>query len=113
MPPTTSRSGRPVRRRAFLLAGFVVILAIAGLLSFHASGAPDGLARVAQDTGLAVAERPSAAEVSPLAGYGTRGVDDERFSRGIAGVAGVLVTLIVAAGLFRLVRGRGTADRGS
>jgi hypothetical protein len=43
---------------------------------------------------------------SPLAGYTTRGVDNARLSTGIAGIAGVSITLAIAGGLAIAVRRR-------
>ena len=42
----------------------------------------------------------------PLADYGVSGVEDARLSGGLAGVVGVLVTLLLAGGLARAVRRR-------
>ena len=96
--------------RSVVVAGLLLALLLAGVGSYYASSAPDGLNRVAEDVGFAQAERESRAAGSPLAGYGTRGVDDERLSGALAGVTGVLVTLVVAGGAMRLVRGRRRTD---
>jgi cobalt/nickel transport protein len=93
----------PVRTRTFLLAFLVVALLVAGVASYYASTHPDGLAFVAEEAGFAVREQHSATADSPLAGYSTRGVDDERLSGGVAGVAGSLVVLLLAGGLFALL----------
>ena len=44
---------------------------------------------------------------SPLADYGIKGLDNPYLSTGLAGVAGVLVTFVVGAGFFWVVRRRG------
>lgn len=93
-------------RLRFLLAFGLVTLLLAGVISFYASASPDGLERVASDRGFVDTADDHALAGSPLADYGTRGVDDARVSGGIAGMIGVGVTLIVAGGLFFVVRRR-------
>lgn len=98
------------RRWGFLVVGLLLSLLLAGVASFYASGAPDGLEKVAADRGFQDTAREHPLERGPLAGYGTRGVHDARLSGGLAGVAGVAVTLVVAGGLFRLLARRRRAD---
>ena len=38
--------------RKFYIAGFIVSLFLAGVVSFYASSSPDGLEKVAQDVGF-------------------------------------------------------------
>jgi cobalt/nickel transport protein len=96
-----------MRTRTFVVAGVLVALALAGFVSYYASGSPDGLEYVAEQTGfLDTAEEHDAAD-GPLAGYSADGVDDPRLSGGVAGVVGALVVLVVAGGLAFLVRRRG------
>jgi hypothetical protein len=97
---------RRARTRSFVVAGLLVSLVLAGLLSWYASSSPDGLERVAQDHGLSQTTGEHAAADSPLADYGTRGVDDERLSGGLAGVIGVAATGAVMGGLVLLLRRR-------
>lgn len=99
----------PALRLGLLLAGLLVALVLAGVASHYASSDPDGLTKVAQEQGFAT-EAESATADSPLAGYGTSGVESERLSGGIAGVTGVLATFAVAGSLLLVVR-RGSADR--
>jgi cobalt/nickel transport protein len=103
-----------MKTRAFLVAGAVVVLLLAGFGSFYASSSPDGLETVAGRHGISDSEKPSAATDSPLAGYRTAGVEDDRLSGGLAGVAGSLVVLALAGGLFWVLRrgsGRSTGER--
>ncbi|HEX2314924.1 MAG TPA: PDGLE domain-containing protein [Thermomonospora sp.] len=102
------------RNRRFLLAFLLVSLVVAGVVSFYASGDPDGLTKVAEDKGFAAQEKEHALKDSPLGDYGVEGVDDERLSGGLAGVIGVGLTAAVGGGLFWVVRRRGDApaDRG-
>lgn len=96
--------------RTVLVVGVLVALLLAGVVSFYASTAPDGLARVAQDHGLAQAEREHPAQGSPVAGYRARGVEDDRLATALAGVSGALVVLVLFTGLTFLLRRRAAAD---
>lgn len=104
-----------MRRRWFWIACAVVTLLIAGAVSYGASASPDGLdaatlrgcqtvhtaggdaltgqciAQHVQDHGLAA---------SPLAGYTVGG---HPATSGLAGVLGVLVTIVVAGAVFWLI----------
>lgn len=107
------------RNRKFMLAGLLIALLLAGVVSNFASSKPDGLDSVAlkgctvssegKITGgdcPARRERANQTERSPLAGYGIRGIDNPYLSTGLAGVLGVAVTFGVGAGLFWLARRR-------
>lgn len=97
-----------VRRRVptwlVVTAGLVVALLLAGVVSFYASSSPDGLNKVAEEHGFAGTARKHAAADSPFADYSTRGVDNDRLSGGLAGVAGAVVVLALAGGLAFVVR---------
>ena len=93
-------------RRFF--AGFLLVaLLIAGVASYYASTHPDGLNFVAKKTGFIDKEKKSPASDSPLAGYSTKGIANDRVSGGVAGIAGCLLVLGLAGGLFWVVRSRG------
>lgn len=94
------------RQARFLVGGLLVALLLAALVSFYASGSPDGLNKVAIDTGFADSETDHRMADGPLAGYGTAGVENERLSTAIAGASGVLITLVIGGGLFVLLRRR-------
>lgn len=99
-------SGKTSRVVAIVvIAGMVLSLGLAGIASFYASSAPDGLERVAEDTGFAESARDSAVADSPVAGYAV-GDDESRFSVGTAGLAGVGITALVAFGMFAVLRPR-------
>lgn len=102
-------------RRLWLVAALVT-LALAAVASSFASNEPDGLERTATDQGFDdTAEQHDLAD-GPLADYRVDGVDDDRLAVGLAGAAGVAVTLTVGAGLFWLVRkpgGRGSDGHGA
>ncbi|MEV5001114.1 PDGLE domain-containing protein [Nocardioides sp. LML1-1-1.1] len=94
--------------RKFLLAGLLVALLVAGVGSYYASSHPDGLEYVAGKTGFIDSEKTDGPSTgSPFEDYGTKGVDNDRLSGGIAGVAGVLLTLLIGGGLFYGLRRRG------
>lgn len=97
-------------RRAVLWVGLAVALLLAGVLSFYASSSPDGLEKVAGDTGFLDSADDSSTADSPLADYGVAGVDNDRVSVGLAGVIGVVVTFAVAGGGFMLLARRRRTD---
>lgn len=103
-----------MKTRTFLLAGLVVALLIAGVASYYASSHPDGLEYAAGETGFLDSAEEPVDTGSPFQDYATKGVDDARLSGGVAGVAGVLLTLVIGGGLFRVLRRRdpATADVG-
>ncbi len=90
--------------------GIAVSLLAAGVLSFYASGDPDGLERVAEDHGFAGQAADSANSGLPTADYGIAGIENARLSGGLAGVLGVVVVIVVAFGLFWWL-GRGKKAR--
>jgi cobalt/nickel transport system permease protein len=86
----------------FLGIGLAVALLVAGGLSLLASGDPDGLERVAIDQGFDDAATEHALADSLLADYGVSGVEGDAGTT-IAGVVGVVVTLIAVVGLLYAV----------
>lgn len=102
---------RDRRLRLFLLAGLAVTALLAGVASFYASSQPDGLERVARDTGIDETATAHAAGDSPLADYSVSGVEDSRLSGGLAGLVGVGLTVVVAGGLFLGLRAMRTRRR--
>ena len=92
--------------RTLFVAGLVVALLLAGVVSFYASGHPDGLEFVAGQTGFLGTAEDSPTAGGPLADYEVAGVGNGRLAVGLAGVAGVLVTLLLAGGLGYAVRRR-------
>lgn len=93
-----------------VLAGLVVALLLAGVASHYASARPDGLERVADTVGFGGSAEDSATSQGPLAGYSLRGVDDPQLAGGLAGAAGVVVTLLLAGTLGWAVRRRRPAS---
>ena len=99
-----------MRSRTFFLIFLVVALLIAGVGSFYASGRADGLEHVAGQLGFLDRAEHSASGDGPFAGYSTKGVEDARLGGGLAGVAGSLLVLVIAFGLFRALRRRDDSD---
>jgi cobalt/nickel transport system permease protein len=93
-----------VSTRTVLIVGAVVALILAGIVSYYASSAPDGLNKVANDQGISKKEKAHKLDDSLFAGYGTEGVDNQRLSGAVAGVAGVAVTFAIVGGLVLAVR---------
>jgi hypothetical protein len=93
-----------------LRAGWVAVgigvaaLVLAGLVSFYASSSPDGLNRVAQDQGFSDTGHNHQTVDWPFAGYQTQHVDNARFSRGVAGMVGVVVVLALVGGIAHTAR---------
>jgi cobalt/nickel transport protein len=88
----------------------VVALLLAGVVSYYASANPDGLEYVAGKTGFLDSASEHGAADGPLADYGTKGVDNERLSGGLAGVIGTVVVLLFAGGLAMVVRRRSSSS---
>jgi len=97
--------------KKLLIAGFAVSLFIAGFASYYASSSPDGLEKVAEDTGFIETAKENTNADTTLADYGVKGVDNERLSTGTAGVIGVLATAGVSTGLFLVLRRRSGAEK--
>jgi cobalt/nickel transport protein len=104
------------RRRSMFFVGFALIaLILAGGVSYFADSDPDGLdhstlqgCTVGENeelTGTCIAQNAKnhALADGPLADYAVGG--DDAFT-GVAGVIGVIATLVVAGGLFWLLRKR-------
>jgi cobalt/nickel transport protein len=92
-----------LNNKKFYVAGFVISLFLAGVVSFYASSSPDGLEKVAGDIGFIETAKNHSNADGTLADYGVKGVDNERASVGIAGVIGVIGTAVVAGVGFKLI----------
>ncbi|KQY63573.1 MULTISPECIES: PDGLE domain-containing protein [unclassified Nocardioides] len=99
-----------MKSRKFFAVFLLVSLLVAGVGSYYASSHPDGLEYVAAKTGFGDSAKDSATSDSPFADYGVKGVDNARLSGGLAGVVGTLTVLVLAGGLFLVVRRR-SGDR--
>ncbi|MGW4115442.1 PDGLE domain-containing protein [Actinosynnema sp. NPDC004786] len=92
--------------KRFFLGFAVVSLLLAGVVSYFADPDPDGLDHVTEQHGIAEHAQDHPLGAGPLADYAVAG--DDRLT-GVAGVVGVVLTLAVAGGLFRLLRRRSDA----
>lgn len=105
------RTAKAPSRRALgslVLGGIVAALLLVLVLAPLAAPDPDGLERVAADTGFA----PTAQEHplgGPLADYGVSGIENERTGTIVAGAIGVIITFGVGLGLIALARRRTAA----
>ena len=95
------------RGRALWIVDVLVALVVAGIVSWYASGSPDGLEWAAEQAGFAHTAEDSATASSPFADYLWNG-EENRLSAGASGVLGVLVTLGLAGSVTWLLRRRGT-----
>ncbi len=103
-----------VSTKVLFLAIFVASLLLAGVVSFYASGSPDGLESVASDKGFGDTAQGSATSDGALADYDAGFVDDERTSVGVAGVVGVLTVLVLGSGVaYAVARRRPDDERDS
>ena len=88
-----------VAARTFVIGGVLTTVVIAVVISQFASSNPDGLERVATDTGFAESGRDHDLDGSIFADYATRGIDNESLSLAVAGLTGVALTLLVGYGI--------------
>jgi cobalt/nickel transport system permease protein len=100
-PTAHQPSGRSIA--GFVAGGLVAALLLVLVVAPLASPAPDGLERVAADTGFgsAAVDHPIG---GPLADYGVAGIGDERLGTIVAGAVGTVVTF--GAGLALIAAGR-------
>jgi hypothetical protein len=94
------------RTRRFIVAGLLVTLVIAVLISQFASSAPDGLEYVAEQKGFIETATDHNLASSPLADYGDSLTGNGWLNTAVAGLAGTLATLGIGYGVFWLVRKR-------
>lgn len=95
-----------VSARTFVVGGVLVALVFSAVVSQFAVAAPDGLERVAEDTGFIDAAGDHALGDVIFADYATAGISNETVSLAVAGIVGTVVTLTVAAGIFLAIRER-------
>ena len=98
------------RTQVFVAGGLLVALLFGGVVSYWASSEPDGLNKVASDTGLDGEQQAHELADSPLAGYQADGVDSPALSGGVAGIIGVTVCFLVGGGIAWALRRRDPVD---
>ena len=89
--------------KRFFVGFALVSLLLAGVVSYFANSNPDGLDYVTEEHGIAQHATDHPLAGGPFADYAVGG--DARFT-GVAGVLGVIATLVLAGGLFWLLRKR-------
>jgi cobalt/nickel transport protein len=95
---------RSSNMRRFLIAGLLVAIGLALIVSGVASSSPDGLEKVAGEKGFLETAQDHLFADGPLADYSVKGVGNERLSTGLAGLIGVLVTFGLGLAVFALLR---------
>jgi cobalt/nickel transport system permease protein len=101
---------RLAKTRTFVIGGCLVALVFAAVISQFAADDPDGLERVAEETGFIDTAADHSLADSIFADYATTGISNESLSLAIAGIVGTLVTLAVAYGIFYAIRERRRGD---
>jgi cobalt/nickel transport protein len=95
----------------FVLAGLLVSVLLAALVSPFASQAPDGLEKFAKDHRFAEKGEGRAAWQHPLMpDYKVAGVRNESVGTALAGIAGTLLVFGIAFGAAKLLSRRRAAD---
>jgi cobalt/nickel transport system permease protein len=89
---------------ALTVGGIIAAFAVAMVVSQFAVDDPDGLERVAEDTGFIESADEHALADFLFADYATAGVENQQVSLAVAGAAGTAVTLLVGFGLAAAVR---------
>lgn len=84
-------------RKKFFWLMLAITVTVAAFLSPFASSYPDGLERVAEDTGFI--ERESELFSAPVPDYLFPGVENEAVGTSLAGIAGALLTLGAVMGI--------------
>jgi cobalt/nickel transport system permease protein len=95
---------RKVSTLTFVFAGIAAAVALVIFVAPNANSNPDGLEKVAADTGIDADVSDHAMAVGPLADYGVEGVDNRYVGTWIAGLAGVAATFVIGAGLVSVAR---------
>ena len=97
--PTAERS-RHMRTRTFLLVGLLVALLLAGVGQLlRQSATPTASSTSPSRPASSTPPTTTRAADGPMADYAVEGVDNPRLAGGLAGVIGILVTLVLAGGL--------------
>jgi hypothetical protein len=92
--------------KTIVQVGLVTSIFVAAVVSFYASGYPDGLEFVAEQVGFLNTAKDSAVASSPLADYTFVGLENERISVALAGIIGVVLTAAISFGLFTFLKKR-------
>lgn len=101
---TVTGHARGVRLRTVAIGGFLVALLVSTVASQFAATAPDGLERVARDTGITESAGGHALAGGVFAEYATAGLAHEGLSLAVAGATGTIIVLAVGSGLLLAAR---------
>jgi cobalt/nickel transport protein len=93
-------------KNRFFALGVFVTLVLAGVVSYYASGDPDGLEKVAEEKGFLADATDHGLGDSPLADYGVSGIADDRLSIALAGTIGVFLMLALSTLMFKFLAKR-------
>lgn len=99
-----ARNNRRPLKAFIAISATVIVLLVAA--SPFASSSPDGLEKIADDTGIAAGTKQSPTVDSPLAGYSVTGIDDEVVATSVSGIIGTSVAVGFGLALFALTRRR-------
>ena len=94
----------PIKTRSFALASIAVACVLGLVVSQFASGSPDGLERVVEDTGIGAKSSSSSIVDSAFADYATAGIANQELSLAVAAGVGLLVTGITTLGIVQASR---------
>jgi hypothetical protein len=98
--------------RLWVVSGLLVAAALALFVGPWADPDPDGLERAAIEAGFADDARDHDLADGPVADYSVKGVEDDRFAAGVAGLIGVLAAFGVGVAVFAAIGKRGGRDKG-
>lgn len=90
-------------RRVWILTALIAALLVAGVISFWASAAPDGLEKTSAAAGILPPENASSPLPAPLKDYQVAGLSNKFFSNGLAGLVGALLVLALVFTAGRLL----------
>ena len=99
--------------RTFVIGGLLAALFIAAIVSQFNFGDPDGLESVAGSEGFIESGQEHTLVDSLFADYATTGVANETLSLAVAGIAGTVITLLVAWGIVLAVKEKPPSTAGS
>jgi cobalt/nickel transport protein len=94
-------------RQTWLTVALVAALVVAGLVSYWASAAPDGLEKTSAAAGLLSPENSAPALPAPLKNYQVAGRSNHIHSNALAGLAGALLVLVLIFAAGRLLSRKG------
>ena len=87
-----------------MIGGVLAALLFATVVSQFAVDNPDGLEKVAEDTGFIDSGEEHSLADSLFSDYATEGITNETLSLAVAGIVGTLVAGLVVYGLFVATR---------